>query len=91
MDFQVPSSDKAAVGAVTGCTVAMTNMSKELQMETDESYTLDIAAGSCAITAKTYVGALRAVRRPFGSHAAVAVAAAVAAGCRRRTGRDFNC
>ena len=59
----VPASDKAAAGAVSGCTVAVSNMTKLLQMETDESYTLDIKAdGTCAITSVTYVGALRAVR-----------------------------
>ena len=58
----VPSEDIATTAAVSGCAVTVNNMTQKLQLETDESYTLDIsAAGACTITAETYVGALRAL------------------------------
>ena len=57
----VPKSHNDADAGLSGCTVTVKNDTQILQLETDESYTLKVAAGGCTIESETYVGALRAM------------------------------
>jgi hypothetical protein len=57
----VPKTQGDADAGLSGCTVTVKNDTQILQLETDESYTLKVAAGGCTIEAETYVGALRAM------------------------------
>jgi hypothetical protein len=52
----VPSAGETASAAATGCTVTVKSDSKDLQLETDESYKLIVPADGSAITidAPTY-------------------------------------
>lgn len=58
----VPAGQVAdASASLSECTITVKNDTKILQLETDESYTLKVAAAGCTIEAETYVGALRAM------------------------------
>jgi hypothetical protein len=61
MMFPHTTTHAVAAGAIDTCTISVNTATRDLQLDTDESYKLTVLPGNCSITAVTYVGALRAL------------------------------